>query len=83
MFPPIGRGTGRLIFTALPPNTAYHIIVRRAAAAGILPKLAIPPSGPGLGITAYLKSGGLERAARMANHTSTRTTQLYDHRHDI
>jgi integrase len=35
------------------------------------------------GITAYLKNGGtLERAAVMANHASTRTTQLYDRRHD-
>ena len=33
------------------------------------------------GVTAYLKNGGtLERAARMANHASTRTTQLYDRR---
>jgi site-specific recombinase XerD len=33
------------------------------------------------GITAYLKNGGtLERAAQMANHASTRTTQLYDRR---
>jgi sugar/nucleoside kinase (ribokinase family) len=31
------------------------------------------------GITAYLKNGGtLEKAAAMANHSSTRTTQLYD-----
>ena len=35
------------------------------------------------GITAYLKNGGtLERAAVMANHASTRTTQLYDRRSD-
>ena len=35
------------------------------------------------GITAYLKSGGtLENAAAMANHASTRTTQLYDRRRD-
>jgi hypothetical protein len=33
------------------------------------------------GDTAYLKNGGtLERAAQMANHASTRTTQLYDRR---
>jgi hypothetical protein len=31
----------------------------------------------------YLKNGGtLEKAAAMANHASTRTTQLYDRRHD-
>ena len=35
------------------------------------------------GITAYLKNGGtLEQAAHMANHSSTRTTQLYDRRRD-
>ena len=37
------------------------------------------------GITAYLnlKNGGtLEKAASMANHASTRTTQLYDWRSD-
>jgi integrase/recombinase XerC len=35
------------------------------------------------GVTAYLKNGGtLERAAIMANHASTRTTQLYDRRRD-
>jgi integrase len=33
------------------------------------------------GVTAYLKNGGtLEPAAQMANHASTRTTQLYDRR---
>ena len=35
------------------------------------------------GITAYLKNGGtLEKAAMIANHASTRTTQLYDRRDD-
>jgi len=35
------------------------------------------------GITAYLKNGGtLKKAAAMTNHTSTRTTQLYDRRRD-
>ncbi len=35
------------------------------------------------GITAYLKNGGtLEKAALIANHASTRTTQLYDRRSD-
>ncbi len=31
----------------------------------------------------YLENGGeLEKAAQMANHASTRTTQLYDRRAD-
>jgi len=34
------------------------------------------------GITAYLKNGTLEKAAAMANHGSTGTTQLYDRRRD-
>jgi integrase len=35
------------------------------------------------GITAYLKNGGtLEKATAMANHASTRTTQVYDRRRD-
>ena len=34
-------------------------------------------------VTAYLKNGGtLEHAAAMANHASTRTTQLYGRRQD-
>lgn len=33
------------------------------------------------GVTAYLNNGStLEKAARMANHASTRMTQLYDRR---
>ena len=35
------------------------------------------------GITAYLNNGStLEKAATMANHSGTRTTQLYDRRRD-
>jgi len=35
------------------------------------------------GITVYLKNGGtLEKAAMIANHASTRTTQFYDRRSD-
>jgi hypothetical protein len=41
------------------------------------------PAAGQTGVTAYLKNGGtLERAAAMANHASTRTTQLYDRRSD-
>jgi integrase len=54
----------------------------RAAAAGIATKLG-NHSFRATGITAYLKNGGtLEKAASMANHASTRTTQLYDRRRD-
>src|SRR5438034_1218828 len=60
-----------------------HAMIRgRAAAAGIETKLG-NHSFRATGITAYLKNGGtLEKAAAMANHASTRTTQLYDRRRD-
>jgi integrase len=58
------------------------MIGRRASAAGIATKIG-NHSFRATGITAYLKNGGtLEKAAQMANHASTRTTQLYDRRHD-
>jgi site-specific recombinase XerD len=82
LFRTIGRGTGRLTRTALPQANAYMMIGRRAAAASIDTKVG-NHSFRATGITAYLKNGGtLEKAAAMANHASTRTTQLYDRRHD-
>jgi hypothetical protein len=53
-----------------------------ARAAGIETKLG-NHSFRATGITANLKNGGtLEKAAAMANHASTRTTQLYYRRRD-
>jgi len=58
------------------------MVRRRAAAAGIMTEVG-NHSLRATGITAYLRNGGtLEKAAAMANHASTRTTQLYDRRHD-
>jgi site-specific recombinase XerD len=52
------------------------MIRRRAAAAGIATSVG-NHTFRATGITAYLKNGGtLENAAAMANHASTRTTQL-------
>jgi len=80
LFRTIGRGTGLLTRTPLPQANAYAMIGRRAAAAGIATRLG-NHSFRATGITAYLKNGGtLEKAAAMANHASTRTTQLYDRR---
>ena len=68
--------------TSLPQSNAYAMVRRRAAAAGIESKIG-NHTFRATGITAYLKNGGtLERAAAMANHASTRTTQLYDRRGD-
>jgi site-specific recombinase XerD len=82
LFRTIGRVTKQLTRTVLPQENAYQMIRRRARAAGIETKLG-NHSFRATGITAYLKNGGtLEKAAAMANHASTRTTQLYDRRRD-
>lgn len=82
LFRTIGRGTKELTRTPLPQANAWAMIQRRALAAGIQTKIG-NHTFRATGITAYLKNGGtLERAALMANHASTRTTQLYDRRSD-
>ena len=74
-----GQLTGKRV---CPADSAYEIIRRRAEAAGIGTKIG-NHTFRATGITAYLKNGGtLEKAAAMANHASTRTTQLYDRRRD-
>ncbi len=82
LFRTIGRGTGRLTRTFLPPANAYAMVQRRAKAAEIKTRIG-NHTFRATGITAYLKNGGtLEKAAAIANHASTRTTQLYDRRSD-
>jgi site-specific recombinase XerD len=82
LFRTITRGTGALSTSPLPQSNAHAMICRRAASAGIETKIG-NHTFRATGITAYLKNGGaLETAAAMANHSSTRTTQLYDRRSD-
>jgi integrase/recombinase XerC len=82
LFRTIARGTKRLSDTPLPQANAFQMVRRRAVAADIETAIG-NHSFRATGITAYLKNGGtLERAATMANHASTRTTQLYDRRPD-
>lgn len=82
LFQTIRRGTGHLSGDPLPQASAYQMIGRRAKAAKIATKIG-NHTFRATGITAYLKNGGtLEKAAVMANHASTRTTQLYDRRSD-
>jgi site-specific recombinase XerD len=82
LFRTIGRGTDQLTATPLPQANAYAMVRRRAKAACIATRIG-NHSFRATGITAYLMNGGtLEKAAQMANHASTRTTQLYDRRSD-
>ena len=82
LFQNYSRATVQLTGHPLPQANAYAMIQRPAKAAGITTRVGNHTFRP-TGVTAYLKNGGtLERAARMANHASTRTTQLYDRRRD-
>lgn len=82
LFRTIERGRAVLSKRSLAQANAYAMIGRRAARAGITTKIG-NHTFRATGITAYLKNGGtLENAAAMANHASTRTTQLYDRRSD-
>ncbi|TCQ02081.1 site-specific recombinase XerD [Rhizobium sp. PP-F2F-G36] len=82
LFQTFRRGTGYLSGNPLPQANAYAMIQRRALAAGISTAVC-NHTFRATGITAYLKNGGtLEKAANIANHSSTRTTQLYDRRND-
>ena len=81
---PLWRTTGRA--TGIPrrmvQKDAYTMIERRARQAGIETKIG-NHSLRATGVTDYLKSGGtLEKAQAMANHSSPRTTKLYDRRND-
>lgn len=82
LFQTMRRGTDQLSGAPLPQANAYAMIQRRAKAAGIDTAVCCH-TFRATGITAYLKNGGtLEKAANIANHSSTRTTQLYDRRSD-
>ena len=80
LFRSVGRKTGR--GEALWQQDVYRMVQRRAAAAGIATKIG-NHTFRATGITAYLKNGGtLEHAQTIANHSSPRTTKLYDRRSD-
>ena len=80
LFRTTGRATGTPHRMAQPD--AYRMIQRRARAAGIETKIG-NHSLRATGITDYLKNQGtLENAQIMANHSSPRTTKLYDRRSD-
>jgi site-specific recombinase XerD len=81
---PLFRTTGRKTGKQHPmwQQDAYRMIQRRAADAGIKTRIG-NHTFRATGITAYLKNAGkLEHAQTIANHSSPRTTKLYDRRQD-
>lgn len=82
LFRTIERGTDRLSTWPLAKQNAWDMVRRRARQAGIQTRIN-NHTFRATGITTYLTNGGqLEKAAHMAAHSSTRTTQLYDRRSD-
>ena len=82
LFPTIDRFSKQLSDKPMTDGNAREMINRRAVAAGITTRIS-NHSFRASGITNYLENGGvLEKAAAMAAHASTRTTQLYDRRDD-
>jgi site-specific recombinase XerD len=80
LFRTTGRKTGK--WHPMWQQDAYRMIQRRARAAGIKTKIG-NHTFRATGITAYLKNAGkLEHAQTMANHSSPRTTKLYDRREE-
>jgi integrase/recombinase XerD len=78
------RTTGRKTGVAGPmwQQDAYRMIQRQVLKAGLMTR-AGNHTFRATGITAYLKNNGLlEHAQTIANHSSPRTTKLYDRRSD-
>lgn len=76
LFRTIGRGT-RQLSTGRPGSAGRLLMIRRRVRAADIETEVGNQTLRATGITAYLKNGGtLEKAAAMANHASTKTTQL-------
>lgn len=72
----------RLTDRPMDRNDALRMIKRRAKAAGLSEEICCH-TFRATGITAYLENGGtIEKAQRIANHESPKTTKLYDRTSD-
>lgn len=82
LFQSVHRTSGELTGRRLQHGNAYAMVKRRAKRSGITTRV-VNHTFRATGITSYLSNEGrLEMAAKMAGHSSTRTTQLYDRRED-
>lgn len=82
LFRSANRRSANLTLNQMSRIDAWRMVRRRAEQAGINVPIGCH-SYRATGLTCYLENGGkLEIAQAMANHSSTRTTQLYDRRGD-
>lgn len=73
---------GLMTLRAMTRNDAFRMIKRRARAAGLSARSCCH-TFRATGITEYMRNGGtIEKAAAIAAHSSTRTTQLYNRTND-
>jgi hypothetical protein len=82
LFRTIGHGTGKMTRPLLPQANAYAMSRRRVAASGYRYQNQQPQLPTDRNQRISPEGGTLEKAPAMANHTSMRTTQLYDRRRD-
>lgn len=83
LFQSLAGKTGILTGRPLSARSGLRVVKDRAEAAGLGSDVGCH-SCRATGITNYLLNGGtIERAAAIAGHASTRTTQLYDRRRDL
>jgi site-specific recombinase XerD len=76
------KKSGRLTLRAMTRNDAFRMIKRRIKA-GKFDAGICCHSFRGSGLTAFRKNGGtLQQAQKIANHASSRTTELYDRTED-
>jgi site-specific recombinase XerD len=82
LFRSAGGRTKKLSGRQMSEADAFHMVRRRAKAAGIETRIGCH-TFRATGITVYLENGGtLEKAQQMAAHESARTTKLYDRTND-
>jgi integrase/recombinase XerD len=82
LFRSAAGNSGRLTDKPLNRHNAFHMIKRRAKAAGVSPRIC-NHTFRATGITVYLSNKGtLEKAQHIAAHESPKTTKLYDRTSD-
>jgi len=78
----VERKDGKLSERPLGRKNAWEMVKRRAMGAGLTHMLCNHSFGA-TGITAYIAGGGtVEKAQKMAGHSSTKTTELYNRTED-
>ena len=78
LFPSLGKNRETIELRRLDRRSVLKLVKKRAKACGILKRVCCH-SFRATGVTQYMNSGGtIEIAQRIAGHTSSSTTRIYD-----